>query len=195
MPEKLKKLDRIGALKVRTLSHFQHSLLQNIKKLKGEPFGEFFLEKSLTMPKNWKGLSFPLVSPGIVCYVERWKTLVQFARLNDLTWDPSTKSSVHLIWLTNIFKARNLSIYSLAKKVSGAKVTQILITIQGCFVLKSNQNLKSYITLYLEVFELYQAVSQILLVRRKTSFDHFCTVTPFFNFYIQQLLWKCFLQK
>ena len=41
-----------------TLLHFQHPLLQNIKKLKGSLWRIFFWKKSLTMPKKLKGGPF-----------------------------------------------------------------------------------------------------------------------------------------
>ena len=42
------------------------------EKNEGGPFGEFFFEKSLTMPKQIERED-PLVSPGIVCYGEKGK--------------------------------------------------------------------------------------------------------------------------
>ena len=39
---------------------FQHPLLQNIEKLKGDPLGNFFLKKSLRMPKKLKRATFSL---------------------------------------------------------------------------------------------------------------------------------------
>ena len=43
-----------GALKRESFCIFQHPLLQNIKKLKGEPFDKIFSKKNLTMPKKLK---------------------------------------------------------------------------------------------------------------------------------------------
>ena len=47
-----------------------------------------------------------------------------------------------------------------------------------------------------EISEIHLAISQKLLVRRKTL-DHFIFVamTPLFNFHILQLFWKCFLKR
>ena len=45
--------------------------LKKCKSIGGDPLGNFFLKKSLTMPKNSNG--DPLVSPGIVCYAEKKK--------------------------------------------------------------------------------------------------------------------------
>ena len=45
-------------------------LSQNIKKMQGGPFGEFFFRKvSQFRKKNERGE--PLVSPGMVCYAEK----------------------------------------------------------------------------------------------------------------------------
>ena len=51
---------------------FQHPLLQNIKTMKGGPFGDFFRKKSRSAEKL-KGDT--LVSPGIVCYPEKEENL------------------------------------------------------------------------------------------------------------------------
>ena len=71
--------DRTGALKAGALSDFKHPLLQNIKKLKGGPLGDFF-GKKVTMPKkNLNGN--PLVSPGIVCYREKKENIHDSVRM------------------------------------------------------------------------------------------------------------------
>ena len=57
-----------------TLSDFSTSILsQNIKKLKGRPFGEpFFIEKvSLCLKGGKTERGDSLVSPGMVCYAEK----------------------------------------------------------------------------------------------------------------------------
>ena len=57
---------------------FSTSILsQSIKKLKGDPLGDFFFEKSLNAEKYWKGN--PLVSPGTVCYAEKEEKLFWFS--------------------------------------------------------------------------------------------------------------------
>ena len=64
---------------------FQHPLLENIKKLKGGPFGEFFL-KSYNAEKTQRG-PCSLSRYGML-RGKRGKTfLVQFSRPNDLIWD------------------------------------------------------------------------------------------------------------
>ena len=70
VPEKPKRLDRIGALKGGTLSHFSTSIVAKHLTIEGGPFGEtFFPKKSLTMPTKTE--TGTLVSPGIVCYAEK----------------------------------------------------------------------------------------------------------------------------
>ena len=66
---------------------FQHPLLQNIEKLKGDPMVKTKFEKSLTMPKTLEG--GPFSPSGIVCYAKKkQKTFfIQFARPNDSIWD------------------------------------------------------------------------------------------------------------
>ena len=55
VPEKPKKLDRIGAMKEGPFGIFQHPFCRKIlKKLKGDTLGTFFFEKSLTMSKKLK---------------------------------------------------------------------------------------------------------------------------------------------
>ena len=75
MPKKLKG----------TLWGFSTSILsQNIKKLKGGAFGEnFFLEKSLTMPKKTERVD-PLVSPGMVCYAGKQEKPFWFSSLGQM---------------------------------------------------------------------------------------------------------------
>ena len=65
---------------------------QNSKKnWRGEgPFGEFFLKK-VTMPKKTER-GDPLVSPGIVCYVEKKGKLFSFSSLSQhVQFGPSFK--------------------------------------------------------------------------------------------------------
>ena len=52
--------DRTGALKAGALSDFKHPLLQNIKKLKGGPLGDFFRKKSHNAEKKLKWEPFSL---------------------------------------------------------------------------------------------------------------------------------------
>ena len=48
---------QIGALKGGTLSHFLTSIVAKHQNIEGEPFGNFFSGKSLTMPKKLKPFS------------------------------------------------------------------------------------------------------------------------------------------
>ena len=81
---------RQGPAKKEIISHFLTSILsQNIKKLKGGPFGEFFFQKkSHNAEKNWTGeTAFSLSRYGVL-RGKRGKTfLIQFARPNDSIWD------------------------------------------------------------------------------------------------------------
>ena len=70
-----------GALKGGPFCIFQHPLLQNIEKLKGDPLVNFFSEKSQCR-KNWKGDLF--VSPGIVCYAEKEEKPFWFSSLGQM---------------------------------------------------------------------------------------------------------------
>ena len=65
---------------------FQHPFYRKTaKKLKGEPLGKKFPEKSLTVPKIEKG--DPLVSFGLVCYAGNLFTfLVQFLGPTGTIW-------------------------------------------------------------------------------------------------------------
>ena len=72
-------------LKWGTLWDLSTSLLsQNIKKLKGGPFGGFVFEKSLTMPKKTE-MRRPLVSPAMVCYAEKKEKLFWFSPLGQMS--------------------------------------------------------------------------------------------------------------
>ena len=54
-----------------------HSIAKH-QKIEGGPFGGKIFSESHNVEKNWKGDL--LVSPGIVCYAEKGKTLfVQFS--------------------------------------------------------------------------------------------------------------------
>ena len=79
MPKKLKGWTFWG---------FSTSILsQNIKKLKGGPFGEkFFSGKSLTMPKKLKGGPFGLTRYGMLRGKTGKSFLVQFDRPNGAIW-------------------------------------------------------------------------------------------------------------
>ena len=67
-----------------TLWNFPTSILtQNIKKMKGGPFGEFFFrKKSGSAEKNERG--DPLVSPGMVCYTEKQEKPFWFSSLRQI---------------------------------------------------------------------------------------------------------------
>ena len=71
-------------MKGRTLWKFSTSILsQNIKKLKGGPFGrKFFSGKSLNAEKTERG--DPLVSPGMVCYAEKQEKPFWFSSLGQI---------------------------------------------------------------------------------------------------------------
>ena len=58
------------------------SLSQNIKKLKGEHFGEVFSKKVSQCQKKLMG--DPLVSSGMVCYVEKEEKLFWFSSLGQM---------------------------------------------------------------------------------------------------------------
>ena len=66
-----------------TLWGFSTSILsQNSKKLNGDPLGKKFPEKSLAVPKKWKG--DPLVSPGMVCYAGKQEKPFGFSSLGQM---------------------------------------------------------------------------------------------------------------
>ena len=72
-----------------TLCDFSTSILsQNIKKLKGGPFGEFFKKKkSHNAEKKLKEGPFSLSRYGMFRGKTEKTFLVQFARPNDSIWD------------------------------------------------------------------------------------------------------------
>ena len=74
MPKKNEKRDPFG---------FSTSILsQNINKLKGEAFGDFF-EKNLTKPKKTER-GGTLVSSGTVCYAEKQEKPFWFSSLGQM---------------------------------------------------------------------------------------------------------------
>ena len=54
------------------------------KKLKGDPLGNFFSKKSLTVPKQTER-GDPLVSPGMVCYAEKEEKPFWFSSLGQMS--------------------------------------------------------------------------------------------------------------
>ena len=70
-----KKSHNAKKLKRGTLWGFSTSILsQNIRKLKGDLLGQFFFRKKVSVSKKTERRD-PLVSPGIVCYVEKEETI------------------------------------------------------------------------------------------------------------------------
>ena len=68
---------------MRTQWHFLTSIVENIKKLKGDPLGKNFFRKKVSQCQtNLKGE--PLVSPGIVFYTEKEGKFFWFSSLGQM---------------------------------------------------------------------------------------------------------------
>ena len=80
-----KSLTMPKKLKGWTLWEFSTSILsQNVKKLKGDPFGKIFFpeKKSHNAEKTERG--DPLVSPGMVCYAGKQEKAFWFSSLGQI---------------------------------------------------------------------------------------------------------------
>ena len=98
-------------LKGRTLWGFSTSISsQKQQKIEGALWGNFFSEKSLTMPKKLKG--GPLDSPGMVCYAAKQDKFFWFSSLGQMVQFGAIifcRTFVELFWSVQVVFKKTLT--------------------------------------------------------------------------------------
>ena len=118
---------------------FQHPFCRKTsKKLKGNPLSDFFLKKSLTMPKKLKGWPFSLSWYCMLRGKKRKTVLVQFARPNDPIWDHKISNFVELsrTFLISSDGLKKKSHYNSRVSLHETQTKMAMTALQKCFNLR-----------------------------------------------------------